>query len=174
MRKIVLAFFAIPALVLLAVVFAPPPPGDQSGPRRNFSGVSRPAVAEPVALARLVPKTTYTRTIHATATIDSVDKQIDRCRGPVAVLIQGGSVLVAEHDYCGGAAWIGKINVGQAVKLAGPGIDPGIYVADELRYELRGKAKVSDLPDYDVVLQTCVTKSELVLVGMTRVAEVNG
>lgn len=169
-REIVLAAFAIPTLVLLAVVLVPPPLGDQPGSGRNFSRVSLSAVAEPVAFARPTPKPTYTRTIYATATIDSVAKQIDKCRGPVAVLMQGGTVLVAEHDYCGGAAWIGKISVGQAVRLSGPGIDPGIYVADELRYQLRGKAKVSDLPDYDVVLQTCVTKTELVLVGMTRVA----
>ena len=53
--------------------------------------------------------------------------------------------------------------------LSGPGVTPGTYVVDVLSYQLRGKAKVRDLPDSEVVLQTCVSKTKLVLVGMRRV-----
>ena len=41
-------------------------------------GVSLPTVVHP-------PKTLFTRTMFATATITTVGKQIDKCRGPVSV-----------------------------------------------------------------------------------------
>lgn len=117
------------------------------------------------------PEPLFTRTMFAAATLKTVEEEIDKCRGPVAVdLGSHRPVLVAEHDYCGGSEWIGELDVGDAVKLGGDGIDPGLYVAKEMKYERRGMTFVGDLPLGDVVLQTCVTKSYLVLVAMKKVA----
>lgn len=172
-RTIIFCLVAIPVLVIIAVIFARP-----SGSSYDSADSTHPARLSYAALPHVAqvfmthpPKADYTRKIVDVATIDAVEKRIDKCDGPVAVPVFAGStMLIAEHDYCGGAAWIGKINVGQAVALSGPGIQTGTYVADELSYQLRGKAIVNDLPRNDVVLQTCVSKTELVLVSMRRVA----
>lgn len=61
-----------------------------------------------------------------------------------------------------------KLKVGQAVQLDGKGVDDGLFVVTSLTYETRHEVTVGDLPEADVVLQTCVTKTRLVLVGMER------
>ncbi|MCW2800777.1 MAG: hypothetical protein JWQ70_2249 [Aeromicrobium sp.] len=95
---------------------------------------------------------------------------LDACAGPIAIhLGPGRPILVAQHDYCGGTAWMPKLNLGDAVKLTGDGIYPGIYVVTEIRYQIRDEATVGDLPDADAVLQTCVTKKKLILVGLNWV-----
>lgn len=126
-------------------------------------GAIMPAVFKP-------PKPEFTRVMYAAATIKTVDKQIDKCRGPIAVnLGSSRPVLVAEHDYCGGSAWISKLESGAAVRLSGPGVDDGLYVTAELKTVPRdGNATVRDLPQTDVVLQTCISRTEMVLVGLTK------
>lgn len=126
-------------------------------------GVSLPTVVRP-------PETVFTRTMFATATITTVDKQLDTCRGPVSVpLGSNRPILVAEHDFCGGSAWISRLDRGEAVDLSGPGLASGIYVVAELKIVKRdGNATVKDLPQEDVVLQTCISKTEMVLVGLSR------
>lgn len=126
-------------------------------------GVSLPTVVSP-------PKTVFTRTMVATATIATVDKQIDKCRGPVSVpLGSNRPILVAEHDFCGGSAWISRLDRGEAVDLSGPGLASDIYVVSEIKTVKRdGNATVKDLPQKDVVLQTCISKTEMVLVGLSR------
>lgn len=126
-------------------------------------GASMPTVVHP-------PKPVFTRTMFATATITTVDKQIDKCRGPVSVPLGGNQpVLVAEHDFCGGSVWIGRLHRGQAVNLSGPGVSSDIYVVAEIKTVKRdGGATVKDLPQQDIVLQTCISKTKMVLVGLSR------
>lgn len=152
------------ATALLALV-AGCGPGTDSGAEdiRRFEPKA-PLVFEP-------PEPLFTRAILASTTLETVYEELNKCRGPVAVHLGGNlPVLVAEHDYCGGSEWIGKLDIGDAVRLEGGGIEPGIYVAEERKYERRGMTFVGDIPIADVVLQTCVSKSHLVLVGLTKVA----
>lgn len=132
-----------------------------------------PTVSSALAagLPRVVapPSAIFTRSIDVRTSLEGSIKLIDRCQGPVAIdLGSKNPVLVSQHDYCGGSDWISKLGVGDAVRLTGDGIEPGLYVASELRYQARLKAKVGDLPASDVVLQTCVTKEKLVLVGLEK------
>lgn len=136
---------------------------ESNGDPRSFRPAA-PLVFEP-------PEPLYTRTMSAATKLKTVYQELNKCRGPVAVDLGGNRpVLVAEHDYCGGSEWISKLELGDAVKLGGDGIEPGIYVTGTLQYERRGMTFVRDLPSADVVLQTCVTESYLVLVPLTKVA----
>lgn len=126
-------------------------------------GASLPTVVRP-------PKVVFTRTMFATATITTVDKQIDKCRGQVSVpLGSNRPILVAEHDFCGGSARISRLDRGEAVYLSGPGLAADIYVVSEIKTVKRdGNATVRDLPHNDVVLQTCISKTGMALVGLSR------
>lgn len=115
------------------------------------------------------PDVKFTRHIYANTTLDGVPVMLDACQGPISVRLgPRNSVLVAEHDYCGGSAWIPKLKNGDGVKLSGDGVRAGVYEVTEIRYGLRRKAMVKDMPRTDVVLQTCVTKTKLVLVGLEK------
>ncbi len=159
------AFLGIPIIVIIAVVLGT---RDHSSEATAAQPSRLATAALPAVREVFTGKASYARSTVATSTIARVESRIDKCDGPVAVPLVS-KILIAEHDYCGGAEWIGRLKVGQAVVLSGPGVTPGTYVADVLSYQLRGKALVSDLPDSDVVLQTCVSKTKLVLVGMRRV-----
>lgn len=114
-----------------------------------------------------VPKAKFTRTIYATSSLARSELMLDFCRGPIAVDVgDHRPVLVAEHDYCGGLDWMPKLAVGEAIKLSGGGVEDGIYVVKTIENGLRGKTRVSELPDADIVLQTCVTTDKTVLVAM--------
>jgi len=162
-RSIVLAVFAVPVLIVLAVVFGARDNASESGASVNRAlGAGIPVVVQP-------PDPEFTRTMFAVATIETVDQKIDECRGPVAVPLGSTQpILVAEHDYCGGSAWISRLEIDEAVSLNGPGLDEGLYVATELKTVARGNATVADLPQTDIVLQTCISKTEMVLVGLTE------
>jgi len=127
---------------------------------------------ETSALGRLPlppPKPRFTRTTYAASDLDGALPLLDKCKGPVAVLLGADRpVLIAEHDYCGGSAWMSKVKVGDAVKIGGDGVDDGIFVVTSLAYETRKEVTVGDLPVADAVLQTCVTKTKLVLVALDR------
>lgn len=137
-------------------------------------------VVSPVGFGALLPtvvhppKTVFTRTMFATATLTTVYKQIDKCRGPVSVpLGKNRPILVAEHDFCGGSAWISRLDRGQAVDLSGPGLAADIYVVAEITTVKRnGNATVRDLPQKDVVLQTCISKTEMMLIGLSRFSSI--
>jgi hypothetical protein len=114
-----------------------------------------------------VPAPRFTRTMYAATQLAGAAVMLDACHGPIAVNLVGSwPVLIVQHDYCGGSAWIPKLNYGDVVRLKGDGVAAGDYVVTEERYPLRGKAKVGDMPDADVVLQTCVTKQKLILVAL--------
>ncbi|MGH3457269.1 hypothetical protein [Aeromicrobium sp.] len=109
----------------------------------------------------------FSRTISRGADLGSADSALDACAGPVAVdLGESRPVLVAEHDYCGGSVWIPKLDAGDVVSLVGPGIRRGLYVADDIKLVPRDDSRVRDLPDAAVVLQTCISQTTMVLVGL--------
>lgn len=106
----------------------------------------------------------------ASTDLDNVTEVLDECDGPVGVPLAGRStVLVAEHDYCGGSAWSRQLHRGQPVRLSGPGVESGAYMVGERQHAVRGEARVRDLPDTDAVLQTCLNNTKLVLLGMMLV-----
>jgi hypothetical protein len=113
----------------------------------------------------------FSRTIAKFTDLKSVDPALDACAGPVAVYLgEGRPKLVAEHDYCGGSAWMSKIDANDVVQLTGPGVEAGLYAAETIKYVPRYDSTVNDMPDADVVLQTCISKTEMVLVGLRLAA----
>ena len=133
----------------------------------SLQTASIPSVSAPPVK---VPPPRFTRTMYAATQMAGAGVMLDACHVPIAVdLVGNWPVLIAQHDYCGGSAWIPKLNNGDAVRLKGDGVVAGTYVVTEIRYQLRGKAKVRDMPDADAVLQTCVTKHKLILVGLAWV-----
>lgn len=130
---------------------------------------SSPSVAAPAT----PPPAKFTRTMFAASTLQGSTDLIDRCQGPVAIQLRGDRpVLVAEHDYCGGEDWIPQLTTGDAVKLDGEGVSADTYIVTAIELAPRGVTKVKDLPGGDVVLQTCVSADELVLVSLERFDEV--
>ena len=122
-------------------------------------------------LSHLVPPPVprLSRTMYAATSLANSTAMLDRCAGPVAVdLGSARPTLVSEHDYCGGSSWISQLVDGDAVQLSGEGVDEGLYVVRDLSYETRHSVYVDDLPAVDVVLQTCVSKTRLVLVALVK------
>ena len=113
----------------------------------------------------------FARRIGKITDLDHVDPALDACAGPVAVYLgHGRPMLVAEHDYCGGSAWMPKIDANDVVMLTGLGVDPGLYRAETITYVPRYGSTLRDMPDGDVVLQTCVSRTRMVLVGLRYAA----
>ena len=120
------------------------------------------------------PKADVSRTMFAAATLSTFEPPLDACSGPVAIDVEedGRPLLVSEHDYCGGASWIPGLGEGDVVKLGGPGVDPGLYEVQVVDTHQRRNVYIKDLrPEMDVVLQTCISSSQLILVGMTKVPD---
>lgn len=115
------------------------------------------------------PKARFTRTTVAATSLADSTTALDACAGPVAVQLgDDRPVLVAEHDYCGGSAWISRLRRDDAVALDGVGVVADTYVVTGLETEHRGEARVRDLPAAHVVLQTCISPGEIVLVSLDR------
>ena len=163
MRRM-LAVLVVAAAAVLGVTLLNPgsEPPDSWGP----TGLQGTTLA-PVSKPQPPPKARFVRTIFATSTLEHSELMLDFCKGPVAVPVRGGrSIIVAEHDYCGGLEWMPKLGVGDAIKLSGDGVQNGTYVVATITHAIRGKATVRDLPHTDIVLQTCVSHNTMVLVGM--------
>lgn len=164
MKRMLVLVFGVVALIALVLTV-------QS--RSDNAPVASPALSAVADVAwpapRPAPEPRFTRTMYAASELDESTKLVDECNGPVAVWLgEERPTLVAEHDYCGGSLWMSRLKVGEAVKLDGEGVDDGIFVVTSLTYETRNEVTVGDLPEADLVLQTCVTKTRLVLVGMER------
>ncbi len=158
MKRMIVLLAGVLALVALVITAQ-----SQSGD----APLASPAVAADPP--RPAPEPRFTRTTYAATDLGGSTKLLDECKGPVAVWLgEERPTLVAEHDYCGGSEWMSKVEVGDAVKLGGEGVEDGIFVVTNLTYETRNEVTVGDLPEADLVLQTCVTKTRLVLVGMKR------
>lgn len=165
MKRVILVFASVAVITAVLTLSSRSTGSASVAPSRletaSFANLSAPP--EPP------PKPKFTRTIYAATQLAGASVMLDACHGPIAVnLGKRRPVLVAEHNYCGGSAWMPKINLGDAVRLKGDGIEPGIYVVTEVRFQLRRKAKVRDLPEADAVLQTCVSKKKMVLVGLKK------
>lgn len=149
MKRAVVVLIGV-ATVILAVVLASSSstPEDASEPAASdtkSTEVAKPTLPPPSPPPP--PKAKFDRTIYATSTLERSELMLDFCRGPIAIgLGDGRPVLVAEHDFCGGSAWIPKLEIGQAVKLRGDGVKRGTYVVTAIEHEVRGKAEVRDLP----------------------------
>lgn len=172
MKRVIMALAGMALLVGAFVTQTP-----TATPVASVSGGSSIEDAHLVTLTRTrtlpLPKAKFTRTMYAAAELKSHTTFLDVCHGPIAVdLGERNPVLVAEHDYCGGSAWIPKLGMGQAVALDGDGITDGTYQVTAIKFVQRGEAKVRDLPDADAVLQTCISKTEMVLVGIDRLEQV--
>ncbi len=136
-------------------------------PREDDTPVAVAAAGEPAP--RPAPEPRFARTTYAATDLAGSTALLDKCKGPVAVWLgDQRPTLIAEHDYCGGAFWMGKVKVGDAVRIDGEGVDDGIFVVTTLKYETRNQVTVGDLPETDVVLQTCISKTRLVLAGLER------
>lgn len=115
-----------------------------------------------------VPEVAFTRSVMGPTSMSGSDALLDLCQGPVGIELGGEHpLLVAEHDYCGGSAWMWKLREGDVVRLDGPGVTADTYVVTSLSNGRRREARISDLPQgADVVLQTCVSETEIVLLGL--------
>jgi hypothetical protein len=109
----------------------------------------------------------FSRSIAKFTDLESVDPALDACAGPVAVYLGAEHPkLVAEHDYCGGSDWMPKLDTDDVVQLTGPGVEAGLYTTETIKYVPRYDSTVDDMPDGDVVLQTCIDKKTMVLVAL--------
>ena len=113
----------------------------------------------------------FSRGIAKYTDLESVEPALDACAGPVAVYLGDQHPrLVAEHDYCGGSDWMPKLDPDDVVQLTGPGVEAGLYTAETIKYVPRYDSTVEDMPDGDVVLQTCVSRTKMVLVALRYAA----
>ncbi len=113
----------------------------------------------------------FSRAIAKYTDLDSVEPALDACAGPIAVDVGDEHPrLVAEHDYCGGSDWMPKLDRDDVVHLTGPGVEAGLYTAETIKHVPRYDSTVNDMPDGDVVLQTCISKTTMVLVGLRLAA----
>ena len=113
----------------------------------------------------------FSRGIAKFTDLESVEPALDACAGPVAVYLGDQHPrLVAEHDYCGGSDWMSKLDPNDVVQLTGPGVEAGLYTAETIKHVPRYDSTVKDMPDGDVVLQTCISKTTMVLVGLRLAA----
>lgn len=157
------------ATLLAGCTGSPTPPGGGE----QFAAARLPLL-ETAPEPEPAPEPDVSRTMFAAATLSSFEGPLDACRGPVAIDVQeeGRPLLVSEHDYCGGAAWIPALGPGDTVELDGPGVDTGLYEVTVVDRHQRRNVYVKDLrPDADVVLQTCLSKTQLVLVALTKVPD---
>jgi hypothetical protein len=116
----------------------------------------------------------FARTITKFTDIDHVDPALDACAGPVAVYTgRRHPMLVAEHDYCGGSDWMPKIDTNDVIQLTGRGVDSGLYTAVTIKHVPRYDSTLGDLPDGDIVLQTCVSRTRMVLIALRYAAPIS-
>jgi hypothetical protein len=166
LRALLAAGTALLALVVAVIVIDDEPRVD---PYLNF--VTAHLDVLPTTPAVVSSDARFSRTIAKFTDLDGVDPALDACAGPVAVYLgDQRPVLVAEHDYCGGSAWMPKIDANDVVQLTGPGVEAGLYMAETIKYVPRYDSKLRDMPDGDVVLQTCVSRTRMVLVGLRYAA----
>ncbi len=159
------------AVVALAMAIAVPILDDEERVDPYLTFVTAHLDVLPTERQPISTEAKFSRTIAKFTDLESVDAALDACAGPVAVYLgEGRPKLVAEHDYCGGSAWMPKLDANDIVQLTGPGVEAGLYKAETIKYVPRYDSTVDDMPDGDVVLQTCVSKTRMVLVGLRLAA----
>ena len=159
------------AVAALALVIAVPIVNDEErvDPYLNFVTAHLDVLpTEPLPVSS---DAKFTRSIAKFTNLESVEPALDACAGPVAVYLGAEHPkLVAEHDYCGGSEWMPKLDTDDVVQLSGRGVEAGLYSTETIKYVSRYDSTVDDMPDGDVVLQTCIDKKTMVLVGLRLAA----
>lgn len=171
MHPVRVAVVALVGAALLSGCTGSPAPSPGGG--EQFAAARLPLL-EAAPEPEPAPEPDVSRTMFAAATLSSFAGPLDACQGPVAIDVQeeGRPLLVSEHDYCGGAGWIPALGPGDTVELDGPGVDAGLYEVSVVDRHQRRDVYVKDLrPDADVVLQTCLSQTQLVLVALTKVPD---
>jgi hypothetical protein len=164
MKRILAALVVVATAVLSVTLFMSE---STSVPDPTAPTALQAATLDQVTRLAPPPRAKFVRTIFATSSLKRSELMLDFCKGPIAVFLgENRPRLVAEHDYCGGLEWIPKLAKGDAIKLSGDGVQDGTYVVTTIEHGIRNKTKVRDLPDTDIVLQTCVSHNTMVLVGM--------
>ena len=164
MKRMVAALVVAAAAVLAVILLTSE---SSSPPASSAPTALESATLDQVTRLTTPPKPKFVRTIFATSSLKRSEFMLDFCKGPIAVFVgEHRPRLIAEHDYCGGLEWMPKLGKGDAIKLSGDGVKDGTYVVKTIGHAPRLKAKVRDLPDTDIVLQTCVSQNTMVLVGM--------
>lgn len=129
------------------------------------SVVSRSEDRVPAAPPAKVGLTISIATVSSPATMQSA---INNCGGPVEIVWGYYPTEIAEHDFCGGAAF-SSLGDGERVRVVGGGLS-GIYVVNGQRRFASVGSPADQLSGMgDVVLQTCVTDG-VILVGLDRVS----
>jgi hypothetical protein len=163
--KRILAALVVAATAVLAVTLLMSEPTSKPAPTAPTA--LQTATLDQVTRLTPPPRAKFVRTIFATSSLKRSELMLDFCKGPIAVFLgENRPRLIAEHDYCGGLEWMPKLAKGDAIKLSGDGVKDGTYVVTTIDHGIRNKTKVRDLPDTDIVLQTCVSHNTMVLVGM--------
>ena len=164
MKRMLAALVAVATVALGVILLSP---GADTPPAPTGPTALQTATLDQVSKPVPPPKAKFVRTIYATSSLKRSELMLDFCKGPIAVFVgEHRPRLIAEHDYCGGLAWIPKLAKGDAIKLSGDGVQDGTYVVKTIGHGVRNATKVRDLPDTDIVLQTCVSHNTMVLVGM--------
>ncbi len=164
MKRMLAALVAVATVALGVTLLSP---GADTPPAPTGPTALQTATLDQVSKPVPPPKAKFVRTIYATSSLKRSELMLDFCKGPIAVFVgEHRPRLIAEHDYCGGLAWIPKLAKGDAIKLSGDGVQDGTYVVKTIGHGVRNATKVRDLPDTDIVLQTCVSHNTMVLVGM--------
>lgn len=165
MVKRLLAALVVAASAVLAVTLLNS--GSDAPPASSAPTAIQTATLDQITTPVTPPKAKFVRTIFAASSLQRSEIMLDFCKGPIAVDVgDHRPVLVAEHDYCGGLEWVPKLGKGEAIKLSGDGVKDGTYVVKTIGHGIRGETKVRELPDTDIVLQTCVSQNTMILVGM--------
>ncbi|VXB69146.1 hypothetical protein [Aeromicrobium sp. 9AM] len=166
MKRMLAALVAV-ATVALGVTLLSSGSGSDTPVASSGPSALQTASLDQVSKPIPPPKAKFVRAIYATSSLERSELMLDFCKGPIAVFVGDHRPrLIAEHDYCGGLAWIPKLGKGDAIKLSGDGVQDGTYVVKTIGHGVRNATKVRDLPDTDIVLQTCVSHNTMVLVGM--------
>lgn len=164
MKRMVAALVVAAAAALAVILLTSE---SSSPPASSAPTALESATLDQVTRLTTPPKPKFVRTIFATSSLKRSEFMLDFCKGPIAVFVGDHRPrLIAEHDYCGGLAWIPKLDKGEAIKLSGDGVKDGTYVVTTIGHGIRNQTKVRELPDTDIVLQTCVSESKMILVGM--------
>lgn len=163
-KRLLAALVAVATAVLAVTLLTS---GSDSAPASSGPTAIQTATLDQVTKPVPPPKAKFVRTVFASSSLERSEFMLDFCKGPIAVFVgEHRPRLIAEHDYCGGLAWIPKLDKGEAIKLSGDGVKDGTYVVTTIGHGIRNQTKVRELPDTDIVLQTCVSESKMILVGM--------
>lgn len=154
-------------------------PRHHAAPHRDRRPVPAPFVPAPVSVVSVVSRSAdrvpaappakvgLVITIATVSSPATMQSAINDCLGPVEIVWGYYPTEIAEHDFCGGAAF-SSLSDGERVRLIGGGLS-GVYVVNGQRRFAAVGSPADQLSGMgDVVLQTCVTDG-VILVGLDRV-----